>query len=201
MINRVTRILTRWLVSHPDYGMRPLLDAVSFDSTEEAVRLLVETASLPLTIYNDVDDESVAKRYDPDKVPALVIVADLTSQSPVVSGRGQLDYDTVNVGFSYMERDQPVNNARQRGGYVITALTDALLAFNQPKLARVPIPTLSPVALYAAESATWRELGDVKITEVVSLRESRVTGGVGKSTLIGTLLGTFKVSRTVPARY
>ncbi len=202
MINRVTRILSRWLDAHPTYGLRALAASVTFDSTEEATALEINGDALPVTIYNDVDDECVATRYDPDVVPALVIVAQLSTDAPLLRGRGQLDFDQVKVSFAYMERDQPVSFARRRGGYLLTALMDSLNAFNEPKLSKVPIPDdIDPAPAFRDASASWRTLGDVEVLEVADLKESRVTGGVGKSTLIGSVIGTFKVRRTVPARY
>ena len=200
MINRMTRILTRWLATHPVYGLPALLASVSFDSEAEGTALLLRTNQLPLTIYNDVDDECTAARYDPDSVPALVIVAQMSMEGAVRRARGQEDYDDVAVTFAYMERDEPINYARQRGGYVLTAVADSLNAFNEPMLSRVPIPQAMDDK-WAATSPSWRALGSVEILELTALREARVTGGVGTSKLIGATLALFKVRRSTQARY
>lgn len=198
MINQMTRILTRWLEEHPVYGVPVLLASAVFDSSAEQTALEIKTAQLPLTIYNDVDDECVAKRYEPDEVPALVIIGELANDAPVHYGRGQLDYPSVGASFAYLERDEPVNYARQRGGYVLRAVQDSLLAFNVPAVSKVALAGTE--SFYAADD-TWRSLNGVEIIEVTDVRENRVTGGLGKSTLIGTMLGTFKVRRRVVARY
>lgn len=197
MINRVTRILTRWLRDHPVYGLPVLLADVAFDSSDEQAALLINGVQLPLTIYNDVDDDCTAERYDPDVVPALVIVAELSTDAPVKPGRGQLDFDGVGVSFAYLERDQPAKYARQRGGYVFTAVQDSLSAFNDPRLSRVPLS--EGIDAWAEVSSLWRSLGDVEVLGVSDVSEHRVTGGVGKSRMFGAVLARFKVRRILAA--
>jgi hypothetical protein len=203
MINRFTRILTRWLREHPELGLRAFLDATAFDSDAEATTLLLNEETLPITIYNDVDDECTAKDYDPDKHPALVIVAELSSDAPVRRPRKQMDFEAVRVSLAYMEKGTKVTHARQRGGYVLTAVMDSLRAFNEPSKSRIPIPTLDPEVTWIDTSPTWRQIGDIDIVELTQIRESRITGAVGKSVLIGTVLATFRVRRltetTTPA--
>lgn len=185
MNNRLSRILTRWLKDHPVYGLDLMLASVVMDEGDEA-RLLIKDARLPVTIYNDVDDDCLAKRYNPTVVPAVAIIPQVTTSVPTRS-RGTLIYKDVTVALSYLEREQPEILSRQRGGYVMTGMTDSLLAFNEPRISNVAMPSPG--------TTTWRRLGDIEVLEMTALEELRVTLGVGGANMFGSLLATFTIQR------
>jgi hypothetical protein len=196
MNTRFTRIITRWVNTHEDYGVRALLDAMidtGLDGNDED-ELAIGTDVLPVTIYNDVDDACMFPRYNPTVVPALALVAQVSTPSMVRRNRGQLDFDGVEIGLSYIERDQPELFSRRRGDYVLTAVSDSLLAFNEPKLSKVPIPADS-------NGDTWRTLGgegavgSVEVTEILKLEQFRVRMGVHNATMFGAVLATCRVRR------
>ena len=193
-INTVTKILDRWIDTHPTYGIRPLMqrliDLGGLDDGDEETLVLPPQdpagVLFPLSVYNDVVDESVATRYEPAEVPALVVVGEFSAGATPRKRPGVRIFEDVGFNIAYMERDQPVNLARQRGGYVAEMLDVSMLAFDMPQLADVSMgPGLQ----------TWREWGRTKVLKVDGVRESRVTGGVGSSTLIGSYIGRLTYQR------
>lgn len=183
MINRLVRITSRWLTSHPEYGLAVLLPAVVLDSGDGAL--------LPVQIYNEVDNEAVARRVDPAIVPALAIVGQLTHQ---VSSRRRnriVDYDNVKVGLHYIERTDALMEARRRAGYVIDAVATAMLGFNEPTKAQTLISPGDP------SQGMWRRLGDTELLEVTGLTEYRVQPPIGQGTVIGSLFVTCRVQQVL----
>ena len=186
MINRTTRIFDRWLRTHPVWGLAACLARVVMDPADEAL-LKLGKHRLPVTIYNDVDHEGLARNKDPDTVPALAIVADVAHKAPLKANRqGVLEFRGVAFGFTYLERDTPVLAARGRWGYVSQALMDSLLAFNTPALSRAARPD---------SSEPWRRWADTEVIELTELEEWRLQGGVGKADVIGSLFALCVVHR------
>jgi hypothetical protein len=186
--NRLSRILTRWLKTHPTFGIAPMCAALTMDAGDEA---LLELAGerLPVTVYNDVDDECLVPKFNPDVVPALCIIPQLSTNSLVTRRRGQIDYDKAPVGMSYIERDQPEILSRLRGGYVLEAVLHSMIAFQQPAYSAIP--------MVGGAGPTWRQLGNVEIVDVTSIEEYRVTLGIGTSSMFGAIVPSFKVRQLV----
>lgn len=200
MIPRFTRIWSRWLRFHPVWGLAPRLAAVVMDPGDED-RLLLgpdHDIRLPCTVVDDIDDEALAKLKEPEVSPALAVVAQLVHSAPLQWARtregGQLVWDASPMGFAYIERDTPVLHGRQRGGYVLSALMESIIAFNEPKESAVPIPT-GILGLDPPPATTWRRLADIEILEVSELEEWRVQGGLGESTIIGSMFASCRVRR------
>lgn len=187
MNNRLSRIMTRWMKHHPTHGIVPMSAGVVMDDGDEDV-LLVDGARLPVTVYNDVDDPCMIPRYNPDQVPAIAIIPQVSLSVPVDVRRGQMDFSEVDVSFSYLERDTTEILARRRGGYMITAMVDSLLGFNKPELSNMLIP---------GGTTTWRRLGDIEVLEVKALEEVRMTIGLGTASMFGSLIATFRVRRVL----
>lgn len=197
MNNRFTRIMTRWLKSHPVYNLTAMCAAVQMDDGDETA-LALNATRLPCAIYNDVDDDCMFPRHNPTTVPALGLVAQTAVPTPMRRFRGQLDYDAVEIGMSYMERDTPELAAKGRGDYVLQAATDSLLAFIEPKNANVQIPG---DVLPNPNSDTWRSLGgfgkkgSVEVLDITNVEQFRIRLGVHGVTMFGALIVTCKLRR------
>lgn len=198
MNNRLTRILHRWLDEHPLFKLSVLLAAATMDGDDETELLVpVEGAAgarLPLTIYNDVDDDCLFPRINPPKVPAVCVVADLPSPSKLRFGKGQVDYPGVAVAISYVERGEPDLKARRRADYVLNAIEDSLMAYNNTQVSDEPI-------MGDDQSNTWRTLGgprakgSVQLLEIVDTEQFRAKVGVHGVTMYGAVIATCKVVR------
>lgn len=188
MNNRLSRILTRWLKTHTTHSLALCAARVAMDEGDEEA-LLLNGERLPITIYNDVDDTCLTPKFNPDRVPALAIIPQVSVNAPVQVRRGQLEYFGVEVAMSYMERDTPEVFARQRGGYIMNALQDSMIEFNKPDVSKAIMP---------GSDMSWRALGDIEVLEVKALEEMRITMGVAGCTMFGSLIGAFNVRRFLP---
>lgn len=196
MNNRLSRILTRWINTHPTYGVRALLaSAVETMDPGDQAALVLNGDDLPIAaVYNDVDDACMVKSYNPDAVPCVAIIPQVSTATPITKHRGQLDYDGVEVSLAYMERDQPELASRGRSGYVLTALIDSLIAFNDPRLSGVgaPEPSDPPDGF-----VSWRRLGDIEVVEMTAAEEFRMTLATGGASMFGAVVATFRVRRFI----
>jgi hypothetical protein len=192
MNNRLSRILTRWFKTHPVYGIAPMCAAIVMDAGDEAALLIPPDTGvrLPVTVYNDVDDDCLVPKFNPDVVPALCIIPQMSTLSPMKRGRGQVDYEGVQVGVSYIERDQKETLARKRGGYVMEAVLESMIAFQKPEHSAIPRPG-------DVDGYSWRRLGPVEIVDVTAIEEYRVTLGIGASAMFGAIIPTFRIRKYV----
>lgn len=131
-----------------------------------------------VTIYDDIQDKSVAMELEPTITPALVVFCDSDIEIPArwgnlsaIKGTGMI------MAVSYIYRDMTPLEARQQGMFVLRAVQWSLRRFNSDKF-----------------SAGKRRLNDISISAIVRTRQQRVTGAVGASTLAGFVLAYLDVT-------
>jgi hypothetical protein len=174
MVNDVTILYDRWL-HHPEHGVAAMLALVP------RVRPGEPDITMPTvpTIYNDVEDQSVAREIDPAAEPALVIFTDSDPVIPMHPNRRPADR-RLTTTIAYTTREMEPVQAIQWGGVILRAVAMTLRRFNDQSLAR-----------------DYREVNGIKIMEIETVREQRVSGAVGRSKLWGFLLSDAKVLDTI----
>lgn len=171
MIREITLMVDRWL-NHSTYGVAQMLPNVPKEAGD------VLPAMPP--IYNDVEDDSVAMEINPVKVPALVV---WTERNPDIEFQGRRPgfNAAASVVIGYVTRDESVIKARRDGSFILRAVRQCLALMDLGKI-----------------SEDARTLNGIKIVDVVSIDEERVTGSIGGSTLVGLVVMNVKVMDTVP---
>lgn len=126
-----------------------------------------------VAVFNDADEKGVAKDLDPPQVPALVVFSD--SSASVVAGGAACGYKIardVTIGIGYVTSDGVDELIAGRAcGYVLRGATLSLWRYNSQE-----------------KSAGMRELNGIKVHEVKSIEEQRVTVAVGRRKLWGLLV-------------
>lgn len=174
MITNSTLIMSNWLRGSV-YGINKLLP----DIPREKPTGGNFDAPRPVTIYDDVQDPSVAMELDPDKVPAVVLFCDADAEIEE-AGSGQKGYGIVLVA-AYIDRDSPHLLMRQEGGLVARAVRRSLNKFNVPSLSR-KVGTLNRI----------------QVVKVTAIKEVRVAAAIGNSTLAGFVRATLTVLDLAP---
>lgn len=168
MINEATLLISEWL-KHPTHGVNAILATIPRHRVGGGTDY---PKPKDVTIYNDVDDDSVSKELEPDVVPALVVFCD--SDMEVEAGRAgdKLKGNGLVVVIAYIVRDvDSWAKARRDGGFTLRAVRQSLNRLNT-----------------ADHSNGYRKLNDVSISKVERITEQRVAGAVGRSTLAGFVL-------------
>jgi hypothetical protein len=136
----------------------------------------------PVTIYDDIQDNSVAMELEPVKVPAVVVFCDSDISAEMDWGMlTPLKGTGIIMAASYIYRDMDPLLARQQGMFVLRAIQRSLNRFNSDKF-----------------SHGRRRLNDISISQVIRTRQQRVTGAVGNSTLAGFVLAHLDVTDHAP---
>ncbi len=191
MNNRLTRIIDRWVDTHSVHGVAALLEDITMDGNDED-ELELRGEKLPVTVYNDVDDECMFPKADPTEVPAIGIVSQSSAIARVRPRSGVRIFEGVEVALSYLEREEPELKAKRRGDYVITALADSLERFNNPTLSNVPIDM-------DEQGNSWRTMGgykvpgSIEVVDITKIEQFRVRLGVHKVTMYGAVIVTCTV--------
>jgi len=165
----VTRMITAWL-SHPVYGVNALLPDIPRDligGTEED-----EEPEEMAAVYNDIDYElDDVLGFNPAKRPSLVVISDSNPEGtdleqPTKEGHVY----SVAGAIGYYPRDVSRGRGRRDGNYVLRAVGQSLVRFNQPRL-----------------SKDYRELNGIKFVRLTKLSFQRTAGAVPESALLGIL--------------
>lgn len=160
MINEITRLIDRWQ-KHPQYGVNAVLATLPHQTPEGAE----EPLPGPLTVYNDTENDEVAKELDPPSVPAVIVWVDSATD---ISLRGYKRAKAVMVAVAFVTRDTDDLTATRDCGYVLQAIVESLDHYNSQDKAR-----------------GMRELNKVRILEVAEVTTQRVTATVGRSQMWG----------------
>lgn len=177
MLNNLTVLYDRWF-RHPQYGIDAMIDLVPRARPPVNGEAQPDLPRPSVTIYNDVEHESVVKNIDPTEVPALVIFTDADSNVPLHPNRRASDR-RVTTTIAYVTREMVPLEAVAAGDIVLRAGKMVLRHFNDQRA-----------------SKGYRELNGVKIMEIRSVTEQRVSGAVGRSQLWGFLLSDATVLDT-----
>jgi hypothetical protein len=169
--NELTAIMERWL-KDSTYGVNALLNAVP--------RSPEHNLPTPVAIYTDLSDEDVAADRDPNVVPALVVVVDSATSSRPVQGRPAVEMDSVTVAIAYVDRDRSLIRSKLDGGYTLRAVRQSM------------------TLLQACRDDNYRVLNKIKLITVNQITEYRVTGTVGRSTLLGFILVEVHIQDLAP---
>lgn len=167
MITEVTLLLDRWL-HQAKYGVNALLPGVPRDKIDGGTW----DAPASVTIYNDIEDDCVLRELDPDDVPAVVVFCDEDediSEIARTDKAGQKGKGLVAV-FAYMDRDRDLSLSKLEGGLVLRAVRKSLSYLQIPRI---------------SDPLGGRRLNKISISKIDSITESRITTGIGRSTLIG----------------
>jgi hypothetical protein len=133
-------------------------------------------------IYSDAEDKCVADKIEPEASPSVVILADGNMESSIFRHNGlQFDSENTPVVIVYCERDTPIIPARQRAGYVTSAIVQSLAALSHPRL---------------AQSA--RRFGSVELLKFEKITAVRASGKLGTANMIAAVLATAH-ARFVPS--
>lgn len=172
MILESTVIVSSWL-KDPVHGVNAMLGKVPRGKMGSGTF----PAPAKVTVYDDIQDESVAMELDPDKVPAVVVFADSDINVSMDWGDiGPLKGTALTIAASYIYRDVPALVARRDGMFVLRAIQWSLRRFNSNRY-----------------SEGKRRLNDISVSGIRATRQQRVTGAVGRSTLAGFVLANLDV--------
>lgn len=169
--NEVTMMMERWLKDET-FGVNALL--LNVPRSEE------HDLPEPVVIYTDLSDEDIAADRDPPATPALVAVVDSATTSRPVQGRLAVEMESVTVAIAYVDRDRGMIRSKLDGGYTLRAVRQSM------------------TLLQACRDDNYRMLNRIKILKVNQITEYRVTGSVGRSTLLGFVLVELHVQDLAP---
>lgn len=170
MIVEGTVLTSEWL-KHPEYGVAALLPLVPRNKPGGGMWRLPETP----TIYDDVQDKSVAAELEPTKVPALVVFADSDIDETPTPHESGAKGDGLDVVIAYIVRNpSSLLDARRDGMFVLRAVRQSLHRLQTPKL-----------------STGHRRLNGISISRVQRVTLQRVAGAVGRSTLAGFVIARY----------
>ncbi len=182
MIVNGTRLLHQWL-AHETYGVNALLASmprVRRDGTSDP-------APPPLTIYDDIDDESVSQVIDPPEVPALVLFSD---SDPEIDVDVAVDYAKGETpilfrGAIVFKKGIKATVASRNGGYYARAIRRSCRLFNKQELSR------------PRGGTDYRTLNGITVMKMGLVTEERVATALGRSLLWGFVRTSLTIVDTV----
>src|SRR5687767_9372467 len=100
MIMESTVIISTWL-KHPVHGASALAATVPRKKWDDAAATFAKPKAV--TIYDDIQDESVAMKLDPDKSPALVVFGDSDVEIPMQWGvTARVQGQRITIAICYL---------------------------------------------------------------------------------------------------
>jgi hypothetical protein len=172
MITAATTIVSSWY-KHEEYGINALLPNVPrFKLGNDGPK---HPAPPPVTIYDDINDADLEKGGDlqPPRSPAIVVFAD--SDMEIAFGREGVPQtgSGLVVVTAYIVNDVGIRSkVKLNAGFTLRAARRSLTKLNTGKY-----------------SDGFREHNGIKLVKINSVLEQRVMGAVGKSTLVGFMVG------------
>ena len=164
-------MMERWLKDET-FGVNNLLSQVPRSEEHDL--------PTPVTIYTDLSDDDIAADREPPSTPALVVVVDSATVSQPVQGRLAVEMSNVTVAIAYVDRDRGMIRSKLDGGYTLRAVRQSM------------------TLLQACRDDAYRLMNSIKILKVNQITEYRVTGSVGRSTLLGFILVELHVQDLAP---
>lgn len=165
VVDAVVRLVSEFL-RHAEHGVNELAGSLPRTTLGGYPD---DDAPPVVPVFNDADEKGVAANLDPPEVPALVVFSD--SSASVAAGGYKIARDVM-IGVGYVTEggvDEMI--AGRACGYVLRGAQLSLWRYNSQE-----------------KSAGMRELNGVKILEIKSVEEQRVTVAVGRRKLWGLLL-------------
>lgn len=172
MENESVLLIDRWL-QHEVYGVEAHLPNVPRETPEGGTDPMPE---MPVVV-NDVEDEDVIERIEPDAKIALVVFCQSGPEVDMDSGSNlrQIGED-IDIVIAYITRDIPKREARRNCGYVLRAVTRCLTDYNSSR-----------------KAADYRSLNGYKVANVARWKRWKAAGGVGDSSVWGFIVVTLVV--------
>lgn len=175
MIDVAVRLIAAWL-AHETYGVNAMTASLPHS------RLGGGEDALPsaVPVYNDADDEGIARALSPKTLPAIAVWAD--SQDPVSEGPRQAEADAT-IAIGYFTKDSVNDLAQNRAcGYLMRGVRRSLRNYAKGSLAE-----------------GYRELNGIRVMALSLGKEQRITmAGEGETPVMwGFLAVTARVADSV----
>ena len=164
MLDAAVRLISGFL-QHPEHGVNEMASTLPRQNLGGAP----DDAAPPLvSIFNDVDHTSVAKDLTAPKVPALLVWSDSSAD---VTMQGYSIAKDIMLAIGFVTSDGVDDLVTNRAcGYILRGGLLTLKRYNSQD-----------------KSKGYRELNGIRILEIKSVNEQRVTAAVGRQKMWGFL--------------